>query len=92
MAKGNGLPENLEQLIEDNLHVFELKEDVLELMEGFDLDDIEKAIMMILNDIYINSCSSRDEAIDRLAQCAAKIITAINMFDQNGSCVWNTKQ
>lgn len=92
MANDKVKPEEIEQLIEDNLHVFELKEDLLENLDGHDLDDIEKAIMMAITDIYIHSCSSRDEAIDRMAQWAAKVVTAVSMFDQNGACVWNTKQ
>ena len=84
--------EEIRRLVADNEHVFELKDDILELCDSFELDDIEKAMMMAVTDVYMNLCISREDSMDRMSTFAVKVIAAIMLFDENGVPNWHKKQ
>lgn len=83
------MEEDLDNLVKQNAHVFEMKNNIMKLVLGHTLDDIEKALMMTVSDVYIRDCSSEDEAMDRMSVFAAKVMTGIRMFSDAGFCPWN---
>lgn len=70
-----------EELIEENKHIFELRDDIGEVCDGHYLGDIETAIIMFLSDMYEEGITSRGARMEQVGVFCARLIMVIKTFD-----------
>lgn len=81
--------DEVKKIFEEHKVAFDIKADIIEAISGNDFGNIMAAFIMAYTEFLMNCCQSEDQARDFCAEFAAKSMTAIMAFSEEGLCVWN---
>lgn len=79
----------VKKIFEQHKAAFDIKAQIIEAIEGNEFGNIMAAFVMAYTEFLMNCCSSEQQAKDFCAEFAAKSLTAIMAFSEEGLCNWN---
>lgn len=74
--------EEFQKLMEENKHIFALRDKISAACNNHSINDIETAFLMIMSKMYCDSFET-DRAMDLAAQFTARLIMIIKAFEDN---------
>lgn len=70
-------------------HIFALKDQIANILHGNNSNDCFIALRMMVVQFLCDTCTSKDFAIEMLAEMTASSIPVIQNMDELGLCSWN---
>lgn len=85
----NGHDQETDDLLKAHEHVFAIKDKLSTVLDGHPSNDCYLALRMMVVQFLCDTCTSKDFAIEMLADMTGSSIMIINNMDELGACAWN---
>lgn len=78
-----------DDLLKAHEHVFAMKDQIAGILHGHASNDCYLALRMMIVQFLCDTCTTKEFAVEMLADMAGSSLTIISSMDEMGACAWN---